>query len=104
MKYHVSFNLEFLPNTYGGKFIALEGIDGSGKSTQKIIIQKKLEDLAHNVLLTHEPTREGSIGKLIHDILQSEVKISPVGLQYLFAADRSVHQEEVIKPSLQKGM
>src|SRR5947209_9789028 len=104
MKYNVSFELAFLENTFGGKFIALEGIDGSGKSTQKVILQKKLQETDCDVLLTHEPTRVGHIGRLIHDILQANVQIPAVGLQYLFAADRSVHHELVNKPALQKGM
>ncbi len=103
MQYHVSFDISFLENTYNGQFIVLEGIDGSGKSTQKNIIQKEIEKKGKKTLLTHEPTREGHIGKLVHEILQSEVLIPLVGLQYLFAADRSVHQEHVLIPALQEG-
>src|SRR5579872_6769083 len=98
MKQRVSFDISFLKNSYGGKYVVLEGIDGSGKSTQRKLLEKYYKDKGIKVLLTHEPTRSGHIGRLVHDILSSNVKIPGVALQYLFAADRSVHQEEVIIP------
>lgn len=101
--YHVSFDLDFRRNDNLGKFIAIEGIDGSGKSTQRQILTQLLTQQGKNVINTHEPTRQGPIGKLIHDVLQADVKIPLVGLQYLFSADRAVHQESVTIPALRKG-
>ena len=39
-------------------FIAFEGIDGSGKSTQSKLLRDALEELNHKVLLTAEPTNQ----------------------------------------------
>ena len=38
-----------------GKFITLEGIDGSGKTTQGILLKNKLEEIGKDVLFTREP-------------------------------------------------
>ena len=103
MKYHVSFNLEFLKNTNKGTFIAIEGIDGSGKSTQVKILKKYYTKRKKAVITTHEPTRSGHVGKLIHNILQSKVKVPASSLQHLFAADRSIHQQEIVIPNLKLG-
>ena len=53
-------------------FIALEGIDGSGKSTQIASIVQWLEThgVAHdNILVTREPTHDGEFGMQIRKIL-----------------------------------
>ncbi|MBI2051362.1 dTMP kinase [Candidatus Roizmanbacteria bacterium] len=95
MKYHIDFDLDFKRNTSPGKFIAIEGIDGSGKTTQanrlKDILSKKT-----SVFLTKQPT-DGPIGKFIRQVISGELKLPPVSFQYLFAADRQVHQVEVLK-------
>src|ERR1041385_3613736 len=103
MRYHVEFDLELKKNPYPGKYIALEGIEGSGKTLQTELLAKELQNKGLPVLITKEPTREGPIGELVHKILLSEVKVDPGAIQYLFAADRSVHQEEVVIPALKEG-
>ncbi len=102
MKYQVSFNLDFRRNPYPGKLIVLEGIDGCGKTTQTELVSKRLEKLSKNVLTTKEPTREDEIGRLIHEVLQGKVKIPPAAIQYLYAADRVVHLEQVVLPALKE--
>jgi len=103
MKHHISFDLSFKKNTYPGKFIVFEGIDGSGKTTQ---IEKVKEALfkkgTKDIVTTKEPT-ENIVGELIHKILQKKVKVEKTSLQYLFCADRAMHLKEVIEPNLKEG-
>lgn len=103
MKYNVQFDLELRKNPYKGIYIALEGVDGAGKSTQAEILKKYLEKKGKEIILTKEPTQNPPIGNLIHDFVKGGVKFPPVSLQYLFAADREIHQKELIEPSLKKG-
>lgn len=101
MKYHVSFDIDFLKNPYTGKFIVIEGVDGSGKSTQVKLIGKQLEEKGLKVHITKEPT-DTPTGKLLREALSGKLKLPPVALQYLFNADRAVHQLE-IQEYLKKG-
>lgn len=102
MKYHIEFDIEFKKNKLKGKFIALEGIDGSGKTTQAATIVKLLKKKGYRAIYTKEPT-SGLIGRLIREqILSGKVKVPPVAIQYLMSADRAVHQEEIEK-ELRKG-
>ena len=103
MEYKVSFITDFLRNNSSGLYIAIEGIDGSGKTTQAKLLTDFFKEKKHPVVFTHEPTRKGLIGKLIHSVLQAKMNIPSVALQYLFCADRAVHQEQVIVPSLEEG-
>lgn len=103
MNYHVEFDLELKKNNYGGLYIVLEGIDGSGKTTQVENLYEYFESQGKEIVKTKEPTREGSIGELVHQILQKKVDIPRVALQYLFAADRQVHLETKVIPALKEG-
>jgi dTMP kinase len=67
-------------------FIVLEGLDGSGTSTQCSMLADKIPS-SHK---TFEPT-DSDIGKLIRKALQKKIKYNPDTLSYLFAADRSNH-------------
>lgn len=95
MKQHIEFDIEFKKNTYQGKFFVIEGIDGSGKTTQCNSVTERLGRNGFDVICTKEPT-DGEIGKLIRRVLSAEVKVPPAAIQYLLAADRAVHQEEII--------
>jgi dTMP kinase len=102
MKYKVSFSIDFKRNKHKGKFIALEGIDGSGKTLQTEKVVKELKKRGYKVISTKEPT-DRVIGKFIkNDILTGRVKLPPVAIQYIFSADRSDHQKE-IEEYLKKG-
>lgn len=103
MKYTVNFDIELKKNPYSGLYIALEGIDGSGKTTQVELLAKEFEKQGKEVIRTHEPRRESVVGKLVHEILTAKVNVPPVSLQYLFAADRAIHQEQIVIPALQSG-
>lgn len=103
MKYHVSFDIDFRRNPYEGLYIVLEGIDGSGKTTQAGRLKEYFEKKGKNVFLTKEPTNKPPIGALIHSFLLRKIKLPKVSLQYLFASDRAMHMEKFVEPSLQKG-
>ncbi|OGH13890.1 MAG: dTMP kinase [Candidatus Levybacteria bacterium RIFCSPLOWO2_02_FULL_37_10] len=103
MKYHVGFDIEFRKNPYKGIYIALEGIDGSGKSTQAKILADYLKKNGKKVVFTKEPTQKPPVGDLIHNIIQGKVNLPLVSLQYLFSADREIHLKTVVEPALKEG-
>jgi dTMP kinase len=104
MKYHISFDIDFKRNSSKGLYIALEGIDGSGKTTQVDRLVAALEKEGREVVRTREPRKGvGLIGKLIQEILHGEANMSPVAFQYLFTADRQMHHQELILPALHAG-
>ena len=71
-------------------FIALEGIDGSGKSTQTKLLTEQLTSQGHKVYSTFEPT-DNQIGKLIRNILKGNAKADHRIIAGLFVADRLDH-------------
>jgi dTMP kinase len=71
-------------------FIALEGIDGSGKSTQIELLKQNLEASGHRVYTTFEPTN-GPIGKMIRDIFNHRLEADQRTIAALFVADRLEH-------------
>lgn len=104
MKYHIEFDVEFKRNPYKGMYIALEGIDGSGKSTQLDRLYEYFKKQGKEVVKTREPRKkDGLIAKLVQEILQGKTKIPPVAFQYLFAAEREIHHNELVLPSLKEG-
>jgi dTMP kinase len=104
MKYHIAFDIDFKRNETKGLYIALEGIDGSGKTTQVDRLVAYYREQGREVIQTREPRKDvGLIGTLIQDILRGKTKISPVAFQYLFSADRQLHHQELILPALAEG-
>ena len=71
-------------------FIALEGIDGSGKSTQIEMLADYLKNQGRYVYLTREPS-DLNIGKTIRKYLTSELKADNRVIAALFVADRLEH-------------
>lgn len=96
MKYHVAFDLDFRKNKYPGKFIVLEGIEASGKTTQVKLVSEILAK-THKIFVTKNPT-DNEIGAYIRsEILSGKNKnVPPVAYQYLFAADRVAQQVDLI--------
>jgi dTMP kinase len=86
-------------------FIVIEGLDGSGGTTQSRLLSQWLEEEGLNPHLTQEPTT-GPIGKFIREILLNTTPSSKVKdnvLPYLFAADRRDHLDREILPTLERG-
>ena len=73
-----------------GKFIVLEGIDGSGKSSQTGPLVKRLEELGIPCRETREPTG-GPVGSLIRQIFTGRVTADNRVIAALYAADRIDH-------------
>ena len=92
-----------IKNSYLGKFIVLEGLDGSGASTQVELVGGYLQGRAISAVLGKEPTNEYEEGKEIRRILRGERKVTPRELQELFAKDRGEHLEKSIIPALKEG-
>ena len=90
-------------NIYPGKFIAFEGLDGSGQSTESLLLKDFLIQKKYKVLITKEPTIISEAGKKIKRVLQEKEKISPLELQKLFTKDRKYHLDNVIIPNLKDG-
>ena len=86
-----------------GLFIVIEGLDGSGSTTQCELLKSFLQSKGQRVLLTKEPTNN-LIGGLIRGVLTGDWQITPEGLQLLFCADRAHHLQKEIVPALEKGM
>ena len=86
-----------------GLFIAFEGGEGAGKSTQTQLLTDWLEARGHAVLLTREPGGT-PLGKSLREILLDNKTgtIAPRAEALLYAADRADHVATVIRPALEK--
>ena len=73
-----------------GRFFALEGIDGSGKSTQLPLLARRLEALGRPCVQTREPTG-GPMGALLRQVLTGQVTCDSRVVAPLFVADRLDH-------------
>jgi len=85
-----------------GMFICVEGLDGSGKTTQAQILTERLGK-NYRTVLTAEPSR-GKTGTYIREsCLYGENRLPTAAEALLFAADRIEHVENEIKPALEQG-
>lgn len=88
-----------------GLFIALEGGEGAGKSTQATRLARWLEERGHAVTVTHEPGAT-AVGRELRRILLhggDDHHISPRTEALLYAADKAEHVESMIGPALAEG-
>ncbi|MGK5677579.1 dTMP kinase [Actinoplanes sp. URMC 104] len=89
----------------GGLFIALEGGEGSGKSTQASHLAHALRtEYGRKVLVTREPGGTVTGQKLRELLLADEVHLTARAEALLYAADRALHMERVVEPALAAGM
>ncbi|MEU8630153.1 dTMP kinase [Streptomyces sp. NPDC048669] len=87
-----------------GFFLALEGGDGAGKSTQVEALADWIRAKGHEVVVTREPGAT-PVGKRLRSIL---LDVSSAGLSnraeaLLYAADRAEHVDSVVRPALERG-
>lgn len=93
-----------------GLFVVLEGIDGSGTTTQAARLEAHFESLGRKVLTTREPTT-GPIGTMIRQALGRRLVVPSdpprpprfETMALLFAADRMDHLEVEVEPALAEG-
>ena len=86
-----------------GLFIVFEGIDGSGKTTQAMMLSNYLLNKGYRVLQTEEPTRELITGFFVKIALRHKDHLPPETYLLLFIADRLNHIENTIRPALSAG-
>ena len=84
-------------------FIAFEGIDGSGKSTQLRMLAGDLRGRGLDVITTCQPGGTPLGRRLREAFLETEEVVAPIAELLLFAADRAQHVELLIKPALAEG-
>lgn len=86
-----------------GRFIIIEGIDGTGKSTLVKLVSDALAARGRQVLTTQEPTGLPS-GKLILERLSAPgFKASPWEWLGMFVTDRRMNIDTIVKPALESG-
>ena len=87
-----------------GRLIALEGPDGSGKTTQIQLLEKHLKELGYEVVRTREPGGTEISEKVREIILDNDnCEMSYMCEALLYAASRAQLVNEVIKPALSLG-
>jgi dTMP kinase len=87
-----------------GKFVTLEGLDGTGKSTQLRRLAEALRRAGHKVIETREPGGTGTGEKIRKVLLDSGTAgLSPQAEMALMFASRAQHIAEVIEPALAHG-
>ena len=91
-----------MEDTKKGILIAIEGIDGTGKSTQLKILAEYLRSKGCSVIETREPTN-GEYGQQIRKLYVNRDKYTLEEELELFIQDRKQHVREVISPALASG-
>lgn len=89
-----------------GLFVALEGLDATGKSTQL----RKFEQAAHNgmfdheIVLTHQPSGGNAVGNAVYAVTENGDIASPLARQFLHLASHAEHYTRTIIPALDSGV
>ncbi len=90
------------PAVGAGVFVAFEGGDGAGKSTQARILGDWLSEQGREVVLTREPGGT-ELGRTVRDVVLHGGHVTPRAEALLFAADRAHHVATVVRPALERG-
>jgi dTMP kinase len=87
-----------------GLFLALEGGEGAGKSTQAALLAIWLREQGYDVVKTHEPGAT-KVGMRLRALLldNTHAGLSPRAETMMYAADRAEHVASVIRPALERG-
>ncbi|MDQ6641302.1 MAG: dTMP kinase, partial [Actinomycetota bacterium] len=90
--------------TAKGVFVALEGGEGAGKSTQARMLQGWLTKAGYDVVLTHEPG-DTAVGQKVREIVLDPATgvLDDRTEALLYAADKAEHVERVVAPALGRG-
>lgn len=84
-------------------FITVEGIEGSGKSTQVSLLARELEQASFRVRVTREPGGTALGERIRALLLHDSLAASPLAELFLILADRAEHVKTVIRPALARG-
>ena len=103
MKYPISFDAEFRRNPHSGIYIAIEGIDASGKTTQVEKLSQYFASKNKEFVITSEPRDDGLVGDLIRQVLSGKVKVPSTALQYLYTANRVINHHDIVEPALESN-
>ncbi|MBN1459950.1 MAG: dTMP kinase [Armatimonadetes bacterium] len=87
----------------GGLFITIEGIDGSGKTTQAELLVARLRSEGYTVCQTREPGGSPVGEELRALVLSPAHAITPEAELFLYLADRALHVSRVVRPALEAG-
>lgn len=87
-----------------GYFIAFEGGEGAGKSTQEALLAQLLTSLGHTITRTREPGGTPAAEQMREIVLNpSNIGLDDRAEALLFAASRADHAARVIAPALERG-
>lgn len=89
----------------GGRLIVFEGVEGCGKTSQMQLCSEWLQNLGISVILTREPGGT-ELGLHLRRLLLEKTENQPIAEVtelLLYAADRSQHVEQELKPNLKLG-
>ncbi len=84
-------------------YVALEGIEGTGKSTLSRLLADALRQEGHEVLTVREPGGTPAAESIRHVLLSADYQVEPWTEALLFAAQRAQLAAEVIRPALAGG-
>lgn len=84
-------------------FVTFEGIDGSGKSTQLALLERRLKEAGHQVFRLREPGGTPLSERIRTLLLDPELHIDPFAELLLFSAARAQLVQEAIRPALARG-
>jgi dTMP kinase len=92
------------PSSSSGLFVAFEGGEGTGKTTQARLIAIWLREQGYDVVMTHEPGAT-KVGMRLRALLldTAHAGMSPHAEALMYAADRAEHVASVIEPALARG-
>ncbi|SMY10615.1 dTMP kinase [Brevibacterium jeotgali] len=91
------------PDAPGGLFIAMEGGDGTGKSTQIHLLADALRDQGHGEVVTTREPGGTAAGTLLRSVVLDGDGITPRAEALVFAADRSHHVASLVRPIVERG-
>lgn len=88
-----------------GKFIVVEGIEGSGKSTQLRMLTSRVREAGLPCVVTREPGGTALADKVRGILLDPhEEGMDPIAELFLYSASRRQHVVEVVRPTLERGV
>ena len=84
-------------------FLVIEGVDGTGKSTQVGRVANGLRERGREVVETFEPGATAAGAAMRDVLLDASIDLTPLAEALLLAADRAHHLSVVVRPALERG-